>query len=443
MWRMVWDIIRFNALASRAVRKPREIGSMNLGEWLRRHSFSDEFINDYILPITASIWSTPPDTCALEFPAHTHFQFMHNHHFLQLTGKPPWMSIKGGSQLYVDRIISRVPADRIHLSTPIHSVSSSLDGGGKKLLTTASGETGEFDHVVLATHTDISLRILQNGTDGATELESKVLGGFTWAKNRVVVHHDDQLMPQRKSAWSCWNFITTSAGASTSTSTIDPVCLTYNMNQLQGIQSSKHGNVFVTLNPPPSLEPKEGTIVKDGVMEHPMFTADSTWAQENLHRIQNTRGVTFAGAWTKHGFHEDGFSSGLHVASKYIGIRRDAPPPFEIKLNHDRPIETGGERWADFVELLEFRRRACVGTVSTIWTWQKQAVGLVWWALGVIIQMILVGVVISFAMVKKHLFGKDVDVPQDHQDGSLLESKNGNWPAKMGLPDVELKDHGE
>ncbi|KAG8864078.1 hypothetical protein FRB96_006951 [Tulasnella sp. 330] len=222
MWRMIWDIIRFNALASRAVRNPKELDSLSLGTWLQRHSFSHEFVHDYLLPITASIWSTPPDTCALEFPAHAHFRFMHNHHFLQLTNKPPWMSIKGGSKLYVDRIISKLPAEQLHLCTPIDSVTPSLDGSNV-LLTTVSGETAEFDHVLLATHTDISLQILKNGKHGATGMEEKVLGAFQWSRNRVVVHHDEKLMPLRKSAWSCWNFVTTTEGANASN--VDPVCL--------------------------------------------------------------------------------------------------------------------------------------------------------------------------------------------------------------------------
>lgn len=133
---------------------------------------------------------------------------MHNHHFLQLTGKPSWLSVKGGryvtsqthppshgrspggySQKYVERIIKRLPADRVHLSTPIRSVSSSASG---VRLTTAAGAELDFDHVVLATHTDTSLELLRKGSSGVTEVEREVLGAVKWTRNTVVVHHDEK-----------------------------------------------------------------------------------------------------------------------------------------------------------------------------------------------------------------------------------------------------------
>lgn len=47
-------------------------------------------------------------------------------------------------------------------------------------------------------------------------------------------------------------------------------------------------------------------------------------AQNRLHEI-NSEQVSFIGAWTLYGFHEDGFTSGIRVAEK-LG----AKIPFEI-----------------------------------------------------------------------------------------------------------------
>ncbi|CCO31280.1 hypothetical protein BN14_05319 [Rhizoctonia solani AG-1 IB] len=210
MWRMVWDILRFNASARRLIEDSNDISSnkkteLSIGDYLTQEGYSNEFVDDYLIPMTAAIWSTPPDTCALDFPARTLIRFMHNHHLLQIVGKPKWLTILGGSHKYVNRILARLPKSQLHLSTPVQSISTS-SSSPKVQIKLPSG-TEEFDHVILATHSDTSLRILREGT-GLTVDEENVLGSFLWSKNRAVLHSDVNLMPKRRAAWSCWNYLT-------------------------------------------------------------------------------------------------------------------------------------------------------------------------------------------------------------------------------------------
>ncbi|KAG8969191.1 hypothetical protein FRC03_004144 [Tulasnella sp. 419] len=226
-YRMIWDVLRFNATTTAIISRgdaEKEFGSLSLGEYLRKEEYSDAFMDNYMLPMTAAIWNTPPDLCALNFPARSQIRFLYNHHLLQFINKPPWLTVDGGSQVYVNRIVSKLPAAQIHLSTPIQSVTSyqapESASGYRLVLKTADGKTEEFDHIVLATHSDVSLKLLQNGSDtfhtnsGAlpvSKLEKRVLSGFGWAKNEVVLHNDTDLMPKRRIAWSCWNFLTKSS----------------------------------------------------------------------------------------------------------------------------------------------------------------------------------------------------------------------------------------
>ncbi|CAE7143439.1 unnamed protein product [Rhizoctonia solani] len=303
MWRMVWDILRFNASARRLIEEETRTLSntkceLSIGDYLKHEGYSNEFIDDYLIPMTAAIWSTPPDTCALDFPARTLIRFMHNHHLLQIIGKPKWLTIPGGSHRYVNRILDKLPGSHLHLSTPVQSISTSAESS--KVQIGLSTGTEEFDHVILATHSDISLRILRRGT-GITVDEEKILGSFLWNKNRAVLHSDVNLMPKRRAAWSCWNYLTSSEinAQGEKRANVNEVALTYCMNHLQHIDESNHGPVLVTLNPP--FEPQPELVVDQSLYEHPVLSAQSIASQAELHKIQNIRGISYAGAWTKYG----------------------------------------------------------------------------------------------------------------------------------------------
>ncbi|QRV83556.1 Flavin containing amine oxidoreductase [Ceratobasidium sp. AG-Ba] len=214
MWRMIWDILRFNASALSLIEDEEEPADpsakgakaeLSIGAYLDREGYSNEFIDDYLIPMTAAIWSTPPDTCALDFPARTLIRFMYNHHLLQITGKPKWMTIPGGAHQYVKRVLSKLPPNNLHLSAPVQAVSTSP--GSSKVTIQLPDRTEEFDHVILATHSNTTLEMLRNGS-GMTSEEERILGSFEWNKNRTVLHGDVDLMPKRRAAWSCWNYLT-------------------------------------------------------------------------------------------------------------------------------------------------------------------------------------------------------------------------------------------
>ena len=209
------------------------------------------------------------------------------------------------------------PPNHLFLNTPVRHVSN--DASGHVLLHLESGKTEVFDHVILATHGDQALSII---APSATEQERSILSCFQTSQNEVVLHSDLTLMPQRRKAWSSWNYLTLS---SPSRANIDQVSLTYNMNILQHIPQEPFGDVLVTLNP--LHRPRPAQTQGRYFYSHPLYTPTAIRAQKLLRSIQNKRGISYAGAWTKYGFHEDGFSSGLLVAQEHLGAKL----PFEFK----------------------------------------------------------------------------------------------------------------
>jgi predicted NAD/FAD-binding protein len=202
------------------------------------------------------------------------------------------------------------PSDRVFLNTPVRRIQN--DASGRVVLDVGDGRTETFDHVILATHGDQALSILGSS---ATEEERSVLSGFQTSQNEAVLHSDLAHMPRRRHAWASWNYTTLST---------DRVSLTYDMNSLQHIPVDTFGHVLVTLNP---LHPPDPALTQGRFLySHPLYTAKAVRAQEQLPHIQNRRGISYAGAWTKYGFHEDGFSSGLQAARDHL----DAKLPFDL-----------------------------------------------------------------------------------------------------------------
>ncbi|KAF5348456.1 hypothetical protein D9756_009552 [Leucocoprinus leucothites] len=266
MWRMLYDVFRFNACALRYLRRPDE-RRISIGQYLKEEGYSDAFKDNYLIPMTAAVWSTPPDRCFDDFPAQT-----------LITGKPKWLTICGGSRRYVDQILSRLPKAQLHLSSRINCVSSVLDesGGRRKLeVITNDDEKYVYDHVIFACHSDDALRILQSGGDLGGE-EERILDSFEWNKNEVVLHNG--------------------------------------MNDLQDIPEDIHGPVLATLNPPPEVQIDENKVQGRWRYEHPVLDDKAVSAQRTMHLIQNKRSISYAGAYLKYGFHEDGFTSGLLAA---------------------------------------------------------------------------------------------------------------------------------
>lgn len=342
MWRMIFDIVRFNQFAldllaeddGQRLTTYQVNGNGNgaggstpkffkaeetIGEYLSREGYSDAFRDDYLIPMTAAVWSTSPDKCTLEFPAVTLVRFLWNHHLLStIATRPSWLTIAEGSQSYIDAVMKGFPPNHLFLNTPVKSVTNEKDGRVRVHL--HDGKSEVYDHVILATHGDQAYQIIK---DTATAEERSIMSKFQTSKNTAVLHSDLTHMPASRKAWSSWNYMTLSSPWS-GKSNIDQVSLTYNMNILQHIPRSTFGDVLVTLNP--LHEPDPETVQGRYEYAHPLYNGDSVRAQALLPKIQNRRGISYAGAWTKYGFHEDGFSSGLRVAQDHLGARL----PFEF-----------------------------------------------------------------------------------------------------------------
>ncbi|PVI05983.1 amine oxidase-like protein [Periconia macrospinosa] len=319
-WRMVFDIVRFNLFSLDLLSSPnKEPLDLTIGQYLEREGYSDAFRDNYLIPMTACVWSTGPDKCALEFPALTLIRFMWNHHLLStIAERPPWLTIKGGSQRYIDAVLQQCSNSNIYTGTAVRSVRRE-NGKVEVSFDTADGaKTEVYDEVVLACHGDQARTIV--GT-AAMDDEREILSAFETTPNKAYLHSDLSLMPLRRDAWSAWNYLTSSQSSSkladASSGGLQTVSLTYNMNILQLLPTSVFGDVLVTLNPetPPSPSLTQATYE----YRHPLYNARMVAAQEDLEQIQGKRGIWYAGAWTGYGFHEDGFASGMRVGLKLGG----------------------------------------------------------------------------------------------------------------------------
>lgn len=300
-WQLAADILRFFRNAEQQARGIDE--TMSIGTFLKLFGYSRVFVEDHLLPISAAIWSTPT-TSMLDFPARTFISFFANHGLLQVTDRPKWRTVAGGSREYVSRLIDDSTFETV-LNARIATVRRHTRGVE---LVDEAGNGRHFDEVVMACHADEALALLED----ATNEERRLLGAFRYTRNRAVLHTDATLMPRRQHLWSSWNYLRTGNGGESELS------LTYWMNQLQPLAT--RSDLFVTLNPGHDFAP--GSVLHDVDYDHPLFDAGAIAAQRDMWRIQGRSDTWFAGAWLGHGFHEDGLQSGLEVAERIGGVER-------------------------------------------------------------------------------------------------------------------------
>jgi predicted NAD/FAD-binding protein len=294
--RMLADLLRFNRQATRIALGTEAAATVSLGEFLDRNRYSQPFRRMYLLPMAAAIWSCPMATM-LAYPLQTFVRFCHNHGLLQIDDRPQWRTVRGGARQYVERIVRRI-AD-VRLGDPVQRVSRDARTG--KVLVVSSRGRDSFDQVVLAAHSDQSLRLLGD----ATEAERSVLASVGYQPNRAILHTDTRLMPATRRVWSSWNYLSDGSDEPN-------VSVTYWLNRLQPLPFTTP--VFVSLNP--LREPDPDAVLAEFDYAHPVFDADAIAAQQRLPQVQGSNRVWFAGAWTGYGFHEDGLKSGFAVAER-------------------------------------------------------------------------------------------------------------------------------
>lgn len=301
---MVRDILRFNKCAVEDLESGALSSDETLGHYLQRKGFSDMFARSYLLAMTSAIWSADFED-AQQFPAAFFVRFFRNHGLLQVANRPQWRVIDGGSREYL-RPLTHAFEDRIHTNKPVREVRRPL--GQNPILRFADGSEQVFDHVVIATHSDQALAMLED----ANAAESEILGALPYRDNDVVLHTDERLLPRNKLTWSSWNY------------RLKPdthrAVVTYNMNILQGIEAPE---VFcVTLNDTDAINPHR--ILGRFNYAHPQFTLDGMAAQARWGDINGPRNTWFCGAYWHNGFHEDGLSSGLRVADGIAELAQTA-----------------------------------------------------------------------------------------------------------------------
>lgn len=294
--RMLLDILRLNRKADALVAAPV---SLTLGDFLAEHDFAGAVVNDYLLPMAGAIWSAEPSTI-LAFPARHFGRFFHNHGLLDLSNRPQWRTVSGGSKTYVQALIGPF-RDRLRLDSAVERV----ERGPDRVLLKVRGNLDEsFDHVIFACHSDQTLHLMSN----PSEAEREVLGAIPYQNNHAILHTDETVLPTERRARASWNYhrFVHDSGAAT---------VTYNLTHLQQLPTSKQ--VLLTLNAPGAIRP-EDVITRMDYM-HPVFNTAGMNAQTRWREINGQNRSSFCGAYWGMGFHEDGVRSGLAVVDAING----------------------------------------------------------------------------------------------------------------------------
>ncbi|MFM8918609.1 MAG: NAD(P)/FAD-dependent oxidoreductase [Limnohabitans sp.] len=299
-YKMLLDVLRFNKLCTQIAQQQTESALRQpLSEFLKQHRFGKAFQNWYFLPMMGCIWSCPTDQM-LAFPVATMIRFCHNHGLLQISNRPRWFTVTGGSRNYVQKIVRDINDKR--LNTPVQLIER--DDQGVRVVTQGSAE--RVAEVVSCTQSDQALRMLRS----PSAEETQYLSAIRYQDNVAVLHTDDSVLPSRRKAWAAWNY----ARAESEDQESARVCLHYLLNKLQPLPYQQA--VVVSLNPAQAIDANK--VIRTFDYAHPVFDLAAIDAQQHIHRIQGQQHTWYAGAWLGYGFHEDGLKSGLAVARELL-----------------------------------------------------------------------------------------------------------------------------
>ena len=313
-WRMAYDILRFNRLATRLAHEQIDAGHQykepdeKIADFLERHRFSQSFKENYFLPMIGAIWSCSVDQM-LAFPIQTMVRFCHNHGLLQIQNRPQWLTIKGGSREYVKRIVAALEKHRVMIKRErVLKINTNRDGGQVEVI----GVNGisYFDEVIMACHSDQTLDLVH----GINQQSRNILAAVPYQQNRAILHTDIRFLPAAKRCWAAWNY---TAKSGDKPNAKQHVSVNYLINRLQPLPDElKDTQIIVSLNP--SEEPDPKLVHQEIHYSHPVFDMSAIQAQKALPLIQGTSSIWYCGAWTGFGFHEDGLRSGELVAEALI-----------------------------------------------------------------------------------------------------------------------------
>jgi predicted NAD/FAD-binding protein len=297
-WKLLREILRFFRVA-RAELEDASTASLTLREFCAKHHFGREFLEWYLVPMGSAVWSTEPADM-LDFPARSLLRFFHNHGFLGVTTHHPWFTVDGGARQYVEKIQAAVGAAR--LQTAVRQIKETPQ---EVKVRTLSGEVLRFDRVIIATHADQVLPLL----DGPDPLQRELLSAFRYQKNHATLHTWPGLLPRRRAAWAAWNFLVEPGEENDSPTR---ATVHYWMNALQGVSRKK--DYFVSLNSQGRIPAEH--ILYETTYEHPVFTLEAMRAQERLpelNRRSPKQRIFFCGSYFRHGFHEDAYGSAVDL----------------------------------------------------------------------------------------------------------------------------------
>ena len=295
-WLMLKDIMRFHQQAPLLLSNGLD-DKTTVTEFARQHSYSSSFVENYLVPLGASLWSAPARTFR-EFPIRFVLEFLDNHCMLQIRNRPQWKTVTGGSRTYIKPLISGF-SDRIRLKQPVSSVHRISKGVELRFI---NGMAETFDEVIIATHADQALILLAQPSAEETEL----LQQFPYQDNETVLHTDTSVLPDRPEAWASWNYRIPATDKT-------HVSVTYNMNLLQGLETDK--TYCVSLNQTGNIDPAR--IIRKFNYHHPLFQPGRQLAQSRHAQLIRHKGLSFCGAYWGYGFHEDGVRSALAVCAAF------------------------------------------------------------------------------------------------------------------------------
>ena len=288
---MIKEIISFYKTAPKLLKN--DLKEQTLGDFLNKKKLSKYFVEYHLIPMVAAIWSMPFEK-AKEMPIKFFLNFFTNHGLFKLKDRPQWYTVTNRSRTYVKKITDKISGE-VFKNYKVSKVIRTTDN----IRLMFGNEYIDYDHVVLASHADQSLSLLER----PSEKEKNILSKFTYVKNQAFLHTDENLMPKKKRAWSSWNSISNG----------DKTCITYWLNKLQNLNTNK--NYFLTLNP--LFEINNNFIIKKVNFTHPYLNSENTLLQKDLKLIQGKKRTWFCGSYFGYGFHEDGLKSSIELVKNF------------------------------------------------------------------------------------------------------------------------------